>query len=91
MSDCIGCGYCCTKAPCPTSIKLLGANIIKCSFLYWENGRHWCSLITNTEKKVSNRYRMDLAIGAGCSSSMFNTFRKELKDRTNIEYERGEF
>lgn len=51
----------------------------KCTQLYWdpEAGRHWCKAI---KEKPSLGDRV--AIGGGCSSTLFNTWREELKDRT---------
>lgn len=88
MAGCIGCGYCCTKSPCLVSWRLLGISD-KCKFLHWNGKRHLCLLITNNEGEERKKYEEELSIGTECSSPMFNTFRQELKDRTDIKYERS--
>ncbi len=55
-TECVGCGYCCRKAPCVISKALYNKN--KCPVLTYDGKRYWCGLIRQ------------MAIGEGCSSSL---------------------
>lgn len=64
MKECIGCGYCCRKAPCVIGATSAVDGV--CSHLHW-NGECWrCDM--------AESHRTSLAIGEGCCSSM-NTYR----------------
>ena len=78
IKPCIGCGYCCSM---PCSMAHFKGMVVdnKCTALYWNelDERHWCGLVEGDPS-----LGFHIAIGAGCSSTMFNTWREELKDRT---------
>ena len=84
--DCVGCGYCCSKVICLVGFQKHGPKN-PCPELREHDGRFWCGLIEDA-KGIEREELMDqLAIGAGCSSTMFNTIRdsrianmKEKKD-----------
>jgi hypothetical protein len=80
MSDCVGCGYCCIKAQCNISRVMLGDHK-RCPALKWNGKRYLCELAK--DKKIAD----SLAIGAGCSSSLFNIWRRDIRehDRSEIE------
>ena len=68
---CVGCGFCCSKAPCAIG-HAYGAGVeTPCKFLAYKWGRHWCLLITSGEV-----LKPSLHIGAGCSCTLFNAWRK---------------
>ena len=90
MSTCIGCGYCCRKAPCGVISKMISearngklSDILfarnwekeGCPMLEW-NGERWlCGLIFRTQDIVARQALMDsLAMGAGCTSGL-NTYQ----------------
>ena len=78
VSKCMGCGYCCCKAICAFGRLRGAAPEVPCSFLTYRDGRHWCKLVEqeSVAKKV-------LAVDTGCSSSLFNDWRKyPIIDRT---------
>ena len=79
IPKCVGCGYCCLKAPCSISVGLFGKD--KCPALNWseKKGRYICLLVIDPSYK-GDAYKKDLAIGEGCSSSL-NTWRKDVKKR----------
>lgn len=82
--DCIGCGFCCVKAPCVASV-LLYRESSPCPALTWdeENQRHWCELGL-FPGPLGEFYRQEMYMGipGGCSSNL-NSWRKEpLQDRT---------
>ena len=79
MSDCVGCGYCCLKVPCPIAIRIYGMGVSVCPELQWNGIRHVCRLVMLPDP-LSAEYRQDLSIGAGCCSSL-NTWRKEVINR----------
>ena len=55
-----------------------------CPGLVWdeEQGRHWCKLVREAAEERREAIKDGLAIGDGCSSSMVNTWRQELRCRT---------
>lgn len=77
---CIGCGFCCTKAPCVASVRLYpGAET--CPALVWTGVRHVCNLM-GIPGIVGEAYRKELYAGAGCCCGL-NTWRIEpLQDHT---------
>jgi len=83
MAKCVGCGYCCTKAPCLIGKELHGDKI-PCPELLFAQGRHWCRWVMAQEligegEGVTAAKALD--IGAGCCSSL-NTWRnEEMRDR----------
>jgi hypothetical protein len=79
--DCIGCGYCCTKVPCPIAYEHFGKKKLfdehkvytKCPALDWNGKRHNCLLAA---------YFFDfLYIGKGCCSTLNSWRREPLKKR----------
>lgn len=82
-NPCVGCGYCCLKAPCSAASRIFGDYVRPCPFLEWRESRYYCKLTeTNSDQKWD--YRQELAIGAGCCSSL-NTWRTDVKNRTPKE------
>lgn len=79
MADCVGCGYCCQKAQCVAGQNIYGLKDGVCTGLVWDEQaqRYWCLLIQETTGRAQEADKEGLAIGAGCSSSMFNTQREE--------------
>ena len=84
VAECVGCGYCCMKAPCVASARLYpGAK--HCPQLVWSDdlGRYRCHL-SMLPGSVGERYRNELSIGAGCCSSL-NSWRRDVKRRDVVE------
>jgi hypothetical protein len=75
----VGCGYCCKKAQCVAGASIYGLKDGVCTGLKWneKEQRYYCLLILETTGQANRAARQGLAIGAGCSSSMFNTYREE--------------
>ena len=78
MSDlrtghCVRSGYCCQVATCAAG-RYFGAPEVGCTFLGGERpGEHWCRLaVERPELKTG------MAIGSGCSSTLFNDRREEV-------------
>ena len=73
---CVGCGYCCTESPCGFAIQAYGsAWTSPCPLLVDRDNRKWCNLVLDAKGQYREAIIADLAIGAGCSSSMFNSVR----------------
>ena len=70
MNDCVGCGYCCKKAPCSLSMRLY--NKEKCPALRYDGKRYWCGIV------------QELAIGAGCSSDLNSDRSLMVKQKQEI-------
>lgn len=97
MTACVGCGYCCSKAPCALGAARFGVELPRlgvmdlaptmspCEALIWDEaaGRHWCRLVRDAQGSEKRHLTEGLAIGAGCCSPLFNTWRRDLKDRTH--------
>jgi hypothetical protein len=81
---CIGCGYCCSKVTCLFGAEVYGAQS-PCPGLVWdeEAGRHFCKLLLESTGWPHEFLGEGLAIGAGCSSALFNTWRKDLQCRVS--------
>ena len=78
-SPCLGCGFCCMKAPCFVALRVHGNGITQCPELRWNNDRYTCRLAT-LPGSLGDRYREELAIGAGCCCGL-NDWRKDVKQR----------
>jgi hypothetical protein len=78
VRHCVGCGYCCSKAPCPYSmLKYCVAH--PCPGLYWNGERYRCAHIDDP------KLHREVAIGDGCCSTM-NTWRgSKIQRRPEIE------
>jgi hypothetical protein len=72
VHECVGCGYCCLKAPCALSVRIHGYMQEKCPALIWSGTRYLC--------RYADHFKTELAIGAGCCSAL-NSWRQEVKDR----------
>ena len=83
MADCVGCGWCCTKAVCAAGLRIYGP-VSVCPALIWdeEKQRHLCKIVM-IDGDIGFRYKLELSIGAGCCASMFNSWRDNIQDRTN--------
>jgi len=74
---CLGCGHCCLTATCVVGLQLAGEvvhrGVRRCAALVRRGDRYRCALIE------AGRVPPDqLAIGAGCSSPLFNAARDAL-------------
>jgi len=80
--SCIGCGYCCRKAPC--SVAMRHGEVLTtsprdqkpCSKLVWDGSRWNCGLYEKYagEPEVQRSIAGELAFGEGCCSGM-NTYQ----------------
>lgn len=85
-NPCVGCGHCCQTAQCGTGAAVFGPHK-RCPGLVWvgEEQRYRCSLVLESETNEKLWWvREDLSIGAGCSSTLFNTKREETIKRQMI-------
>jgi hypothetical protein len=75
--DCVGCSYCCQKAPCFVARRVYGP-VDTCPALKFntEESRWYCELCT-IEGSLGEGYRKELSIGAGCCSGL-NSWRKDI-------------
>jgi len=82
IEKCVGCGYCCLKSKCEAAVRLYPSAKI-CPQLTWsdENNRHYCGLML-IGGLVGAAYKKELYAGTGCSSSLCNSWRKDIKNRT---------
>ena len=78
VKECVGCGYCCIKAPCEVELRIYGRGLSTCPELKWDGTRYLCNLCT--KDILGPEYRKELYIGAGCCSNL-NSWRKEVKPR----------
>jgi len=80
VKPCVGCGYCCITTPCYVSRRIYGDGIEGCPELEWIGTRYICKLCNRGT--LSERYKEELFIGAGCCSNL-NSWRKDVKPRKN--------
>lgn len=80
VSKCVGCGYCCLKAPCAAAVRLYG-KVDRCPQLKWDEyeSRYQCGLML-IPGPIGAGYRKELYAGAGCCCSL-NSWRKDVKKR----------
>lgn len=88
MAECVGCGYCCITAPCFAAQRLHGGGLTTCPHLLWNRTRYVCSLMLGTGI-IADRYREELACGAGCCSSL-NSWRQDVQPRRGEDTPQGE-
>jgi hypothetical protein len=62
---CVGCGYCCRKAPCVAAARVYGNGLKSCPALSWDGSRYWCKLC-QVKGKVGADYGRELSVGEGC-------------------------
>lgn len=90
--ECIGCGYCCSKVICPDGVsyhKITDTSMYSvCPSLIWDESkqRHMCKLIQMPDGALKERYKVSLAIGAGCCSGMNDWRRQPLRNRTEFNH-----
>ena len=85
MADCIGCGHCCRTAPCAMIQRIHGHSLDKCPELVYHDGRWWCRAIEKATGPLASEYRSAVAIGGGCSSSLFNSDREKIPTPAEVE------
>lgn len=66
--------YCCSKVVCILGFQKYGPNP-PCPALVEHDGRFWCGLVENAKGMEKEELIAELAIDAGCTSTMFNTVR----------------
>ena len=81
---CVGCGHCCQQAKCALGVLKYGGSSGPCPGLTWIGNRYWCYPLMTADDDVRPRLSQALAIGAGCSSTLFNTKRDEAIKRQLI-------
>ena len=81
VRPCVGCGYCCKKAPCVLASTLGRVKDGKCQELLFSEGRYWCGLMLRApdlDDHDEHWYKVALHAGAGCCSPMNSERRKFL-------------
>ena len=77
-TKCLGCGYCCRKAPCSAASTLGRVDDDGgCMELVYDGERYRCNLIISPPDHDSDYWKHQLHIGSGCCSSL-NTDRKKM-------------
>ena len=74
--ECVGCGFCCRKAPCGLALRLFGG-VERCPLLNYHDGRWWCGAVENARGPLREDYIKELDIGGGCCSNL-NTDRQNI-------------
>lgn len=86
--SCVGCGWCCIVNPCAAALRL-NPHIKKCPHLLWkkEEKKYRCDLmeIDGPFGPHATQYKKDLNAGTGCSSTLFNDWREDVKERDLID------
>lgn len=87
IKSCVGCGFCCKKAPCSLALRIFG-NVTECPMLIWDENAHryWCDACRKGGE-VGARNRVELYIGEGCCcglNSDRNNIRPPEKATSNI-------
>lgn len=72
--SCIGCGYCCLKAPCQAALRVYGP-VTVCPGLIWNGKQHTCKLM-ELPGDIGAGFREELHARTGCCCWL-NTWRHE--------------
>ena len=81
MGDCVGCGYCCIKTPCEASRRIY-PGAVECPALYWnENKKNYRCKLMELPGDIGRGFREELYANTGCSSTLGNEWRKDIKQR----------
>jgi len=73
---CVGCGYCCISFPCSYAVHNgWGDAHNRCIKLHWDGGKYRCAEHNNPTLDSN------VGFGAGCPSTLFNEWRKDVKER----------
>jgi len=83
VSECIGCGFCCTKTLCDVARRVYSTIYTPCPALVWTGERHVCKLMT-LPSRLGETYRQELYAGEGCCSGLNSWRREPLIDRTSV-------
>lgn len=79
-AQCVGCGYCCRRAPCAAAFRVYGP-VTECPALQYDadRKRYFCELC-RLPGSIGEKYREELGVGAGCCSALFNTDRENIPE-----------
>lgn len=77
MADCVGCGFCCRTAICVFG-QMNGTHSKgdTCQFLAKVGDQWRCRLYLEAPEPLRKDMEISMGMGAGCSSSFFNTERE---------------
>lgn len=80
---CVGCGYCCKKTPCGAALLILKERAAApCPLLLPRpDGTYRCGAVAKFKGQQRRSLMRSLAIGAGCSSPLFNAYRQKIVAR----------
>jgi hypothetical protein len=80
---CVGCSYCCKVAPCIPGFLVYGPGK-PCGALRWDarGGRYLCGVVLDEPERTRDKLKEQMAIGAGCSSPLFNEERERMIQMT---------
>lgn len=73
LKACIGCGYCCRKAPC--GLPGVEWKSGQCSELVWDKSSQCWRYRKVLESGIKSKIAEQLSIGAGCCSGL-NTYQR---------------
>jgi len=90
FTKCVGCGYCCIKTKCSAAVRLYPESE-QCPQLTWsdDDNRYYCGLML-LPGELGRAYRKELYAGTGCSSSLFNSWREDIRKRDEKDTEKLE-
>ena len=75
--ECVGCGFCCRKAPCWVAQRVFGS-VTECPALMWdEKQERWFCDLCRKPGDMGAQYRKELYVGEGCCCGLNS-------DRQNI-------
>jgi hypothetical protein len=81
---CVGCGFCCVKAPC-LLVQFRGGEWRGCPYPGFDGNRHQCGFVIVEAFRpglLKINVQEELAIGEGCCCAMNSWRRGPLIDRT---------
>ena len=87
VRDCVGCGFCCIKAPCELSRRIYDGASTSCPALIWnkKEQRYYCDLVLSGPRK--EEYSRELYIAEGCCCGL-NSWRNDIQPRRDKDFEK---
>jgi len=93
IHDCVGCGYCCNKAPCTLASTILSAITQthfsgSCPFQVEVKDKHRCLLAMTSNERLNEMVKRDLAMGEGCCSPLNSDRRRVSREVVDLGKEK---
>ena len=77
MRECVGCSFCCSKAPCGVALRVYGPVTSCPALIYDKEEARWFCKLCQLPGEQGAAYREELSVGAGCCCGL-NSWRHNI-------------